>query len=209
MTINTTINSQYHSDFFLDDIDDELAKAWKAMAAFCLMVNLAAESKNRIATEIYLDTMASVIYRLLSMTCFEAGSTEEVIRLGLLAFSSNVFLQWKRLGICYFHLATTYKDHLARLRYSDVLPRLWLWLLMVGALSVFGHADDEWLKPWLRVHIDICGVGSWSDMQGILKSLMWIDLIHDEPGKDVYNSTLNHDLVTPQLDPSPMSTGCL
>ena len=203
------MDSQCYSDPFLDNIDDELARAWKAMAGFCLMINLAAESKNRIATETYLDTMASVIYRLLSMTCFEAGSTEEVIRLGLLAFSSNIFLQWKRLGISYYHLTITYKYHLARLRYSDVLPRLWLWLLMVGAVSVFGHADDEWLKPWLRVSINICGVESWSDMQGILKSLMWIDLIHDEPGEDVYRSTLDHDLVTPAPDPSPMSTGCL
>ena len=207
--MNTIRSAQYDSDFFLDDIDNQLARAWKAMAAFCLMVNLAAESKSRIATETYLDTMASVTYRLLGMTYFEAGSTEEVIRLGLLAFASNVFLQWKRLGIRYFHLTTTYKYHLARLRHSDVLPQLWLWLLMVGAVSVFGPADDEWLKPWLRVNIEICGVESWSDMQGILKSLMWIDLIHDASGEDVYNSALDHDLVTPSLDPSPVSPGCV
>lgn len=197
------------SETFLHDIDDRLARAWRVMAGFCLVINLAAETKHRIATETFLDTMASVIYRLLDMNGFEEGSTEEAIRLGLLAFSSSVFLQWKQLGMSYDHLATTYRDCLAKLTCSKISSRLLLWLLMVGAVSVFGYADGEWLKPWLRVNIDLGEVESWSDMQDILKSLMWIGLIHDGPGKDVFDSTPVYDPVTPPLAHSPMSTGGL
>ncbi|KAF6233984.1 hypothetical protein HO173_007814 [Letharia columbiana] len=208
--LKTTVRqTQYDSEIFLRDIDDELASAWRVMAGFCLMINLAAESKNRIATETFLDTMASVIYRLLDMTHFEAGSTEEAIRLGLLAFSSSIFLQWKQLGMSYDHLATTYRECLAELRVSSIPSRLLLWLLMVGAVSVFGCADDKWLKPWLRVNIDLGEVESWSDMQDILKPLMWIGLVLDEPGKDVFDSSFVYDLVTPPLDHSPMSIGSL
>jgi len=205
----TTTESRYSSDIFLHDIDEELARAWRVMAEFCLVINHAAETKHRIATETFLDTMASIIYRLLNMTRFEAGSIEEAIRLGLLAFSSSVLLQWKQPGMSYDHLATTYRDCLAKLKCSAIPSRLWIWLLVVGAVSVFGHADDKWLKPWLHVHIDLAEVASWTDMQDILKSLMWIGLVLDKPGKDVFDSTIVYGLVTPPLDHLPVSIGSL
>ena len=143
------------------------------------------------------------------MTRFEAGSIEEAIRLGLLAFSSSVLLQWKQPGMSYDHLATTYRDCLAKLKCSAIPSRLWIWLLVVGAVSVFGHADDKWLKPWLHVHIDLAEVASWTDMQDILKSLLWFGLVLDKPGKDVFDSTIVYGLVTPPLDHLPVSIGSL
>lgn len=209
MSKTTTIDSQYLSEVFLRNIDDELASVWRTMAEFSLMINLAVGSKHRIAIETFLDTMVAVMYRLLSMTSFEAGSTEEAIRLGLLTFSSIIFLPWKQIGISYDHLASTYKGCLAKMRCSTIPAPLLLWLLMVGAVSVFGNADDEWLKPWLRVIIDLAEVESWIDMQEILRSLMWIGLVHDVPGKDVFDSAIIYDLLVPPLDPSPASTGSL
>lgn len=149
--------------------------------------------------------MASVIYRLLDMTYFEGGSIEEAVRLGLLAFSSSVFLQWKQLGLSYEHLATRYRDCLSTLEYSDVPSPLLLWLLMVGAVSVFGPADDEWLKPWLRATINMSELQTWNDMQDIMQSLMWIELVLDKPGKEVFESAPVYYIVTPPLEHSPMS----
>ena len=179
------------------------------MARFCVVINLAAESKHRVAIESFLDTMASVMYRLLDMTRFKAGSTEEAIRLGLLAFSSSVFLQWRQLGMSYDHLTSMYRDCLAKLTCANVPPRLLLWLLIVGAVSVFGCADDKWLKPWLRVNIDLGYIVSWSDLRDILKSLMWVSLVQDKPGKDVFESTLTDYLVNPPLEYSPARMGSL
>ena len=207
MSKTTTIDSQYLSEAFLRDIDDELARAWRTMAEFSLTIKLAVECKHRLAIETFLDTMAAVMYRFLSMTSFEVGSTEEAIRLGLLAFSCSVFLPWKQMGISYDHLASTFKDCLAKMSCSNTPSHLLLWLLMVGAVSVFGDADDEWLKPWLRVVIDLAEVESWVDMQEVLTSLMWIGLVHDVPGKDVFDSATVYDLLIPPLGPSPASTG--
>jgi hypothetical protein len=63
------------------------------MERFCWLMNLAAENKQRLPPEALLQIMASIMYRLLDMK-FEIGSPDEAIRLGLLAFSSNIFLQW-------------------------------------------------------------------------------------------------------------------
>ena len=80
------------------DINQDLVATWVAMAEFSHMINRTTKSQHRITTETFLHIMASVMYRLLDMTKFKLGLIEEAIRLGLLAFSSSVFLQWKQLG---------------------------------------------------------------------------------------------------------------
>jgi hypothetical protein len=65
--------SQDNCENFIRNIDKNLARAWKVMKRFCSLINLAAESKRKLSEEILLDTMASVMYRLLHMR-FEIGS---------------------------------------------------------------------------------------------------------------------------------------
>jgi len=155
------------------------------------VINFAVDSEQRISTETFLDTMASVIYRLLAMR-FEAGSSDEAIRLGLLAFSSSVFLQWKRLGMPYSHLTSRFRSCLASLTRSQISSQLLLWLLMVGAISVFDAADDGWLKPLVLANIGLCEIDSWSKMHDLLKSFMWIGLVHDKPGRQVFDSIITY-----------------
>lgn len=181
--------SPYNSVVFFDDIDEELARAWRVMSDFCSVINFAADSGQRISTETFLDTMASVVYRLLDMR-FEAGSSDEAIRLGLLTFSCSVFLQWRYLGMRYPHFTSMVRDCLARLKSSQISSQLLLWLLMVGAVSVFDASDDEWLKPLLFVNIGLCEIDSWKKMQDLMKSFLWIGLVYDKPGKGVFDSTV-------------------
>jgi hypothetical protein len=86
------MSSQYtDSTIFLDsiEIDGELARAWRVMSDS--VINFTVESRQRITVETFLDTMGSVMYRLLGLR-FEAGSIGETIRLGFLCFSCSVFL---------------------------------------------------------------------------------------------------------------------
>ncbi|KAI1407370.1 hypothetical protein F5Y13DRAFT_195433 [Hypoxylon sp. FL1857] len=180
--------SQCSGEDFPKGVNDELASTWEIMKNFCFLINFAAKSKTRIPKETLLSTMTSVMYPLLFME-FDVGSTNEVMRLGLLAFSSSVFLQWKQMRLPYAHFSALYKDCLMRVELSHIPAQFQLWLLMAGAISVFGKADDEWLKPWLRVAMNICQIRSWVDAQSILSSFMWISLAHDELGKCVFDST--------------------
>ncbi|KAI1206379.1 uncharacterized protein F4807DRAFT_439859 [Annulohypoxylon truncatum] len=180
-------SSDWKIDKLCGSITHELVTTWRVMEGFCSLINLAAKSKTRIPKEMFLDTMASVMYRLLDME-FDAGSTNELIRLGLLAFSSSVFLQWKYMRMSYTHFSALYKDCLMRGIFSDMPPQFQLWLLMVGAVSVFTKADEEWLRPWLRAIMSSCNIELWTDMQDILNSFIWISLVHDELGKQVFDS---------------------
>jgi hypothetical protein len=195
--------SQYNSAVFFDDIDDELTQAWRVMSEFCAVINFAVDSGQCISTETFLETMASVMYRLLDMR-FEIGSIDEAIRLGLLAFSCSVFLQWKHLGRPDAQFTSAFKGCLARLTSSHISSQLLLWLLMVGAVSVFGATDDGWLESLLLVNMGLCEIDSWSKMQDLLRSFMWIGLVHDEPGKGVFNSTITY-LDSIALDLAPVT----
>ncbi|KAH8777930.1 hypothetical protein F5882DRAFT_502748 [Hyaloscypha sp. PMI_1271] len=189
LTKPRTTDSRQDSATFVEDIDHELAQAWTIMSDFCSVINFAVDSELRISTEIFLDTMTSVVYRLLYMH-FETGSKDEAIRFGLIAFLCSVFLQWKHLGMSYPHFTSTFISCLVGIVSERVSSEFMVWLLMVGSVSVFDKSDDGWLKPLLRVNISLCEIDDWSEMQELVRGFMWIGLVYDKPGKMVFESTI-------------------
>lgn len=177
--------SLYRLGSVMDEIDDELTRAWDVMTRFCMLVNSTTEAGQKLPKEILFDTMASVMYRLLRMR-FECSSTSEAIRLGLLAFSSHVFLQWHHFKVSQFHFPIRFQECLTQV--DTLSPHVVLWLLMIGAICVFSQQDEVWLKPWLRTSIEVCDAKSWTRLHEYLESLMWIDIVYDKPGKDVFDS---------------------
>ena len=182
------IYSQYGSENYLHRMDQNLATIWSVMQRFCSVVNIIAETQQRLSGETIHDTMASVMYRLLYFK-FEAGSIDEAIRLSLLGLSYQVFFQWQDMKLPHPHFPSSLKKCLVNLKTNKGFPpTIMLWFILVGAIS--GLSDDIWLKHHLREHIRLCRVKSWGEMRDILKSYMWIDLLHDKPGKDVFESAL-------------------
>jgi hypothetical protein len=188
MTIPIKTAYQNHPTMVLKGIDQDLAEAWKIMSEFSSIINFAVDSELRISTETFLDTMTSVTYRLLDMH-FESGSKNEVVRLGLIAFLCSVFLQWKHLGMSYPHFTSLFRNCLLGMASDRISPDLMVWLLIVGAVSVFDESDEVWLKPLLRLNICSCGIDEWSEMQELLKGFLWIELVYEKPGKRVFEST--------------------
>lgn len=192
---------------FLNNLDPEIAQTWSVTKSFSALVNHAASTHTKLPKEYLFDTMTSVICRLLHKSNdFERGSLDETIRLGLLAFCSSVFLQWTGMRFPYAQFPAVYRDCLVNLQLPELdgngggggggdiafsfLSQLLLWLLMVGAVSVFTEDDDTWLKPWLCVNIDLCEAnGSWATMRDVLNSFMWVEMLHDGPGKVIFDST--------------------
>lgn len=182
--------SQSNSTVFLDDVNGELSSVWNTMSEFCSVVNFAVESVQFISINTYLETMASLMYRLLNMR-FESSSVSEAIRLGLLAFSTSVFLQWGSLGLSYTNLTSEYRGCLVRLGSSCATSQLMIWLLMVGAVSVVDIDDDASLKSLFITNIGFGDMKSWDGMQDLLNSFMWIGLVHDKAAKRVFDQLRN------------------
>jgi hypothetical protein len=81
---NSKMTSQDNIEL-IRDMDTDLATAWRVMRRFCLLVNLGTQTHRLMRLEIIHETMTAVMYRLLHMD-FAAGSIDETVRYGLLAF---------------------------------------------------------------------------------------------------------------------------
>ncbi|KAI0465556.1 hypothetical protein F4859DRAFT_507957 [Xylaria cf. heliscus] len=164
----------------VQSMNDDVATSWRVMRRFCILVNVGTQTKRFIHPETIRDTMAAVTYRLLNAH-FAIDSIDETVRHGLLVFCYHVFMQWSDLRLPYSHLPTAYKTCIANFTSRDgALFQLRLWLLMIGAISVFDPVKETWLKEQIQVHAEKCGVRTWKDMRDILKSFMWIGLLDDD-----------------------------
>ena len=151
------------------------------------MVNLGMQSQQIINTEIIHDTMTSVMYRLLHKS-FAAGVIDKAVQLGLLAFSYHLFIQWQDIKLPYQYFPKTYQDCIQSLRVADsVSPRLMLWLLTIGSISLFDISNETWLREYMREYIHRCQVKTWKEMQDILECFMWIALLDEHLGKQIYD----------------------
>lgn len=176
----------------------ELGRAWDTMQAFCSLINFTAESGSKIPQQLFLDVMASVMYRLLSME-FPIDSLHEAVRLGLSAFCSHVFVQWSNCRPPKTsQFPTVYKACLAEHQNSGMASLLLMpWLLMVGAMAVFAE-EDAWLDPWLRRATGMSDSGTsspWSEVRATMKRYLWVDFVHDRCGAAICKSVHRHSLL--------------
>jgi hypothetical protein len=175
---------------FLSCLDPNLRHAWRVFGSFSSSINNAALTKAQLPRDLLIDTMACVMYSLLDMG-FAPGCLDEVVRLGLLAFGSGIFLQWPQgfpLGpSC---LPGLLRENLSQFKHANDMPHLMLWLLIIGQLTVFSKEDDIWLRPWLKANREVCGVGTWDDMRAILHSFPWVDIVHEHAGRATFAEVL-------------------
>ena len=171
---------------FTEMIDAGLAGAWSVVRRFCLLVNLGAQTQRLISTKVINETMTSVMYRLLWMH-YPSGSLSEAVRLILLVYCYHGFLQWRDVKLPCPHLQNVFREgFLALQKNGEVSPRFMLWMLMVGAVSIFDvRKEEEWLGTTLRHH---ARKRSWREVQNILKSFMWIPLLDEEPARLIWDS---------------------
>lgn len=175
----------------VQSMSNDLAEAWRFLKRFCSTINSAAVRNRQLPKETLLNAMASVMYRLLYMKSFDPSSLDEAVRLGLLAFSSHIFLNWQGVKPKHTYLPDTYRSCLLNLKLPSTLPsQILVWLLMVGSLSIFNPADDAWLMPWLRSSIELCEAQGWNEMRGQLKEFPWIDMLHDKPGRSIFDAAV-------------------
>lgn len=191
---NDKMHSQASTEL-AENMNDELALAWRVMTKFCSLVNLGTQTQRLVRPEIIHETMTALMYRLLDMD-FAAGTIDEAVRQGLLAFSYHVFLQWQDIRPPYHPFPLMYKTCLLDLQLMDgVPPTLMLWLLMTAAHSIFNTRDERWLMEGLRKYINSCQAREWKDMRDILKTYMWISLLDDESGKEIFDVLIQENRI--------------
>ncbi|PVI04230.1 hypothetical protein DM02DRAFT_725960 [Periconia macrospinosa] len=176
---------------FYVKLHPELAAIWAAMFEFCTHINAAYRDKRlSITEEQFLQNMTSIMYRLVYLH-FPLGSLDEAVRIGLIAFSSPVFLHWNRVELPDRQFNFKYRDSLITLdlEVAEVEPQEIMWLLMAAAISM-AHEEDNlaWLIPWLNTTFQDCGIQTWDELKTSLDEVLWVGIVHDEVGKALFTT---------------------
>ncbi|KAI0168598.1 hypothetical protein BJ166DRAFT_260090 [Pestalotiopsis sp. NC0098] len=176
---------------YLESADLRLLHIWNDLSEFVRAANIAEQCRRGIDTELYLESMVSIHYRLVSLRCH---GSYEALRLGLLGFASTLFLQWRNIKTRFEHLAQRYKQALMLTSDQEISIGLNLWLHMVGHICILDHDESNSLKPVLVHLLYKCRIKSWIEVRRQMKTILWIDFLHENAGKTIVEVALNKDL---------------
>jgi hypothetical protein len=174
----------------LQTLDTDLFETFEDLRMFCRYMNHTAETKSRLPAHGLVHSMVAIQYRLLRLR-FLSGTLDETVRLGLLAFSSTIFLKWRHVTLRYGYLREAYRNSLLHLLQTQGIPStLMLWFLVAGSVSVFaGEKTDAKITSLLQSSLEKSRVKTRDDLETILDAVVWIDFIQMD--KTVCNTSLS------------------
>ncbi|KAH6884820.1 hypothetical protein B0T10DRAFT_96952 [Thelonectria olida] len=166
--------------------DYKLKNVFNDARDFAYVANQLIPSHEKLPPELFQEIMLSIQYRILLLEYpVETQPLEESIRLGLLAFESTVFLQIPGVKIRSGVLSSQLREAIEKLNASSlVVADMKLWLLLVGSICVF-EGSESWLVESIN---ELTGEQTWPEVRMRIREVMWIDRIHDEPGKRAFET---------------------
>jgi len=183
--------AQIHA--FVDALDPKLGNCWKDLHAFSCMSNLAYQTTRKLSPDIYNEISISILYRLTHLS-FEDDPLQGAIRTGLLTFSSTIFLTRQYMKQPYEHLFDLFSRALFKLCQSTsiIVPRpIMLWLMILYHVVAYKEpSPEDWQSVWLDKAVSLTRVNTWPQAPRILKSIMWVDFVHDALGKKAFEAAI-------------------
>ncbi|KAK4948173.1 hypothetical protein LTR10_013228 [Elasticomyces elasticus] len=174
---------------FVDQLEWRLNNCWKDIHAFSCLSNLAYQTTRKLSPETYNEMMVSILYRLTQLS-FADDLLQETIRVGLLVYCTTIFLTRSFLEQNYGHLFELFKTGLFELCHSPatIVPHpVMLWLLLLYHVTVYkGPSVNSRASDWLDRAVSLTGVNTWAQAHPVLRSILWVDFVHDSAGKEAF-----------------------
>ncbi len=186
--------------------DPRLLNTVLDLQEFALGANLAFQTGRKIPTDLFHETLVSVQYRLLALRGEDDAPQHQMLMhhllfLGMLAFSATTFLQIKQMPMSHGDLARRMRECVPRLlvrvgeeECSPQEQRLALWFLFVANISVLGSTVEDKTMLVKATRQLVVGLGlaeaCWDKVRDILRTVMWIDWLHSEGGKEFWDKVV-------------------
>jgi hypothetical protein len=145
----------------------------------------------------YQEILISVCYRLLHHHQLAGdgpkNDNENACYLGLLALATTLLFQYGRSQrLQYGLLAGKLRIIIGRVLSNKLVEETTLlWLLFTGGISVFNTTDWEWLVPQIKALLSSLNIHDWLAARDKIKTLPWIDVAHDKPGKELWQAAVS------------------
>ncbi len=129
-------------------VDSRLATIFRDLQYLGALLNTAAVRNRTIGEKQFHEIVHSIQRRLMHLQCTLPDLLGECFRLGMLAFLATLF-QVPQTPFSYPYLETRLKEACQSIETTPNRRDLLLWLLMVGAMTVY-KPNDPWLRDrWL------------------------------------------------------------
>ncbi|VUC26673.1 unnamed protein product, partial [Clonostachys rosea] len=176
---------------WISTLESKLQVVWQDLAKFCSMSNLTSQGKQKLPRNTFSEILLSLIYRLLNLS-FDLDSAEETIRLGMLAYTSMVFLQWHNHPVEFYHLRCMLGATMRNLdnENSGASLPVKLWLFFTWHMLQPPEYEYKELDIWYEKVLRAAGLSGWSEVRQLLQSTAWIDHINDVDGKNFHSRTM-------------------
>jgi hypothetical protein len=167
--------------------DWRLQNTFKDLRDFSALANKLSPQAQKLKPEAFQEIMLSIQYRLLQLDFSQdPAPIQEALRIGLLAYESTIFLQIQGTKLKSDSFSRQFRDAIqATPVQGEATANIKLWLLLVGSIMVYDSSED-----WLVQSINsLTGRQSWEEVRERVREVMWIDAIHDVPGRKAFEAT--------------------
>jgi len=165
----------------------ELLEVFQDLEHLSSTMNACNEAKDeqRLPALAFQSQISSAQARLLRLQDRLNGGLAECIRVCLLAFLATT-AQLSATESRYRALATRFPRAFASLgEPTRDTQALRLWMMMVGGISVLS-LDAVWFRD--RWQAEVPSTLDWDEARQMLKTIMWVDFIHDVPGQQIFSA---------------------
>jgi hypothetical protein len=134
--------------------------------------------------------LISLFYRLLSSfhDTQPISETDKLWQLGLTAFLTTLLMEFNRHSSDYEHLSESLRVAIHHFSDTSVQSkRLLMWCIFIGSVSALNVGGEELLRTLL---VETCEPGhlyTWTEVRDVLNLFPWVGILHDAPGKTVWN----------------------
>jgi hypothetical protein len=184
----TTVN------FLVGDLntDSKMVNIWHDLHEFSRAANIATQTNRKLEPDLLQEVMISVQYRLLNLQ-YENKDAHELIRVVMLAYSITI------LPLLFSHFTPTPPINYPSLQIwlqrfliiakesSNEKLKALLWILVVVGITIM---DNEPINLQLTHIMQALNLNSWDEVLEILKGFLWVDVLHGERGKKLFNNTI-------------------
>jgi hypothetical protein len=175
--------------------DLRLANVWNDLHELTIAINLANQTKRKLSPMLFQEALVSVQYRLQHLS-YEIHDLHELLRIALLVFSTATFLQANLISVYHKNLIKHLEIILRSTNHhhDQQWLKLILWLIFVSQLSGICTPEDySWMHGQMLQTKRSLKLRDWYQVRQTLKGFLWVDLVHDQAGENVFNETTKVD----------------
>lgn len=171
-------------------LDPILQQAFSAAMGLCRLLNKHQDEKPLDLLE-FQEVLVSICYRLLQFrtTCESKlkQDTQSTYHIGSCLFMMSVYFNNTQFRIARRGLVMALVKEAIESKLSEHGDEAKFWLLILGGISVSLPDGREWFVEKLREQASLLGIMTWEQVKGYLARFPWMNAIHDEPSRKLWD----------------------